>query len=68
MSAGGRVTFRGNDPVAAAAATVSESTPTKCQARTRVYQNGALAAEGFPVADISEYLKEDSTRRLARPA
>lgn len=61
MSAAGRVTFRGNDPVAAAAVTVSESTPTKCQARTRVYRDGALVAEGFPVADISEYLKEDST-------
>ncbi|HUZ52369.1 MAG TPA: magnesium transporter CorA family protein [Streptosporangiaceae bacterium] len=61
MSAAGRVTFRGTDPVAAAAATVSESTPTKCQARTRLYQNGALVAEGFPVADISEHLKEDAT-------
>ncbi|MGI9004710.1 MAG: magnesium transporter CorA family protein [Streptosporangiaceae bacterium] len=61
MSAGGRVSFRGNDPEAAAAATVSSATPTKCQARTRVYRDGKLAAEGFPVADISDYLAEDDT-------
>lgn len=61
MSAAGRVTFHGNDPVAAAAATVCESTPTKCAARTRLYRDGVLEAEGFPVADISEYLREDST-------
>ncbi len=61
MSAGGRVSFRGNDPEAAAAAAVSSATPTKCQARTRVYRDGKLAAEGFPVADISDYLAEDDT-------
>ncbi len=55
------MTFRGNDPEAAAAASVSASTPTKCQARTRVYRDGKLLAEGFPVADISDYLSEDST-------
>lgn len=26
--------------------------------RTRVYRNGKLEAEGFPIADVSEYLKE----------
>jgi len=60
MSSGGSVTFRGNDPALAAAATVSESTPTKCQARTRLYRDGALIAEGFPVADISEHLLDPS--------
>ncbi len=55
------MTFRGNDPEAAAAASVSASTPTKCQARTRVYRDGKLLAEGFPVADISDYLTEDNT-------
>lgn len=40
---------------------ICSSTPTKCQARTRVYQGGKLTAEGFPVEDISEYLEEDST-------
>jgi len=60
MTATGRVTFRGNDPVAAAAATVSASTPTKCQARTRLYRNGVMIAEGFPVADISDHMLDDS--------
>jgi magnesium transporter len=36
------------------------STPTRCQARTRVYQNGKLTAEGFPVEDISDYLEDES--------
>ncbi|HUD78954.1 MAG TPA: magnesium/cobalt transporter CorA, partial [Streptosporangiaceae bacterium] len=31
-----------------------------CQARTRVYKDGKLLAEGFPVDDISEYLKDES--------
>jgi magnesium transporter len=61
VSAAGRVTFHGNDPQAAAAAAISKSTPTKCQARTRVYRDGNLVAEGFPVAKISEYLDEDGT-------
>lgn len=60
MNATGRMTFRGNDPVAAAAATVSPSTPTKCQARTRLYRHGVLIAEGFPVADISDHLLDES--------
>src|ERR1700760_188973 len=59
MSAEGPVTFRGHDPEKAAAATVSTVTPTNCQARTRVYRDGKLVAEGFPVADISDYLAED---------
>ena len=42
------------------ASAVAESTPTKCQARTRLYRGGELELEGFPVADISEYLKDDS--------
>ncbi len=60
MTATGRLTFRGNDPAAAAAAAVSTSTPTKCQARTRLYRSGVLISEGFPVADISEHLLDDS--------
>jgi magnesium transporter len=59
MSAGAVTTFRGNDPGTAAPATISASTPTKCQARTRVYRDGKLVGEGFPVADISDYLAED---------
>src|SRR5215472_6266372 len=60
MNASGRMTFHGNDPAGAAAATVSTATPTNCQARTRLYRNGVLIAEGFPVADISEHLLDDS--------
>src|ERR1700722_6139084 len=43
-----------------AAASICSSTPTKCQARTRVYQDGRLTAEGFPVDDISDYLADES--------
>jgi magnesium transporter len=39
---------------------ICTSTPTKCQARTRVYEDGKLTAEGFPVDDISDYLEDDS--------
>jgi magnesium transporter len=34
---------------------------TTCQARTRLYQAGVLAAEGFPVAKISDYLAADES-------
>ena len=61
MSAAGRVTFRGNDPSAAAAASICKSTPTKCQARTRAYRDGKLTAEGFAVVEISDYLAEDAS-------
>ncbi|HUC59329.1 MAG TPA: magnesium transporter CorA family protein [Streptosporangiaceae bacterium] len=46
-----------DDPSAGA---VCSSTPTRCQARTRVYREGKLLAEGFPVADISEYLEDEA--------
>jgi magnesium transporter len=51
-------TFGGRDPDTVLASALSVSTPTKCQARTRLYQNGKLVAQGFPVADISEYLRD----------
>jgi magnesium transporter len=31
------------------------------QARTRVFRKGTLEAEGFPVANVSEYLEEPDT-------
>jgi magnesium transporter len=34
---------------------------TKCQARTRLYRGGELAAQGFPVADISDHLAADES-------
>ena len=44
-----------------AARTLCSSTPTKCAARTRLYREGAVASEGFPVAQISDYLGEAGT-------
>lgn len=31
--------------------------PTLCQARTRLYRDGVLKAEGFPVTEISDHLR-----------
>jgi magnesium transporter len=56
-----RTTFHGTDPDNAAEATICEPTPTGCQARTRLYRNGTLELEGFPIADISEHLKDPAT-------
>ncbi|HSZ29899.1 MAG TPA: magnesium transporter CorA family protein [Pseudonocardiaceae bacterium] len=54
-------TFTGRDPARVAAATIATATPTRCQARTRLYRDGKLELEGFPVADISDHLAEEST-------
>src|SRR5215470_4377918 len=54
-------TFHGRDPDTLVAAAISMSTPTSCQARTRLYRNGTLELQGFPVSDISEKLKEPDT-------
>ena len=43
-----------------AASTICPITPTRCQARTRLYRDGKLELDGFPVADISEYLADKS--------
>jgi len=51
-------TFHDSDPDTVAASAISPTTPTKCQARTRVYRNGRLVAEGFDVADISDHLAD----------
>src|SRR5262249_3761687 len=51
--------FHGRDPETAALTCISRASPTKCQARTRLYRNGRLELEGFPVADISGYVNED---------
>jgi magnesium transporter len=61
QEASGQTTFHGTDPDTAAAAAICDSTPTTCQARNRLYRNGVLELEGFPVEDISEYLKDEST-------
>jgi magnesium transporter len=51
-------TFHGRDPQTVAAGAISQATPTKCQARTRLYRNGDLELEGFPVAEISDHLDD----------
>jgi magnesium transporter len=53
-------TFHGRDPDTVAGSTVCDVTPTKCQARTRLYRDGRLELEGFPVADISDYLVDEA--------
>ena len=50
--------FGGHDPDRTVHAAICSSTPTKCQARTRLYRGGVLEAEGFPVDDISDHLKD----------
>jgi magnesium transporter len=53
-------TFHGRDPDTLAASTICDITPTKCQARTRLYRDGRLELEGFPVADISDHLADEA--------
>ena len=52
-------TFHGGDPDTVAASAVCEVTPTRCQARTRLYRDGRLELEGFPVAEISDHLADE---------
>jgi len=53
-------TFHGRDPDTVAAPTICDLTPTKCQARTRLYRDGRLELEGFPVAEISDHLVDEA--------
>lgn len=52
-------TFHGRDPETVAAAAICSDTPTKCQARTRLYRDGTLVAEGFAVSQISDHLADE---------
>lgn len=54
-------TFYGNDPGTVAAETICRDTPTRCQARTRLYRDGRLAAQGFPLEQISDHLSDHGT-------
>src|SRR5262245_2998864 len=54
----GSEAFHGRDPDTAALSCISRATPTKCQARTRLYRNGQLELEGFPVSDISDHVND----------
>jgi magnesium transporter len=51
-------TFHGSDPDTVAGSAICRETPTRCQARTRLYRNGRLVSEGFPVARISDHLAD----------
>jgi magnesium transporter len=53
-------TFHGRDPDTVATSAICLSSPTKCQARTRLYREGVLEREGFPVAEISDYLGDET--------
>jgi magnesium transporter len=57
---GPAATFYGRDPETVAGSAIAHSTPTRCQARTRLYRNGVLEREGFPVDAISDYLADES--------
>src|SRR6266567_459552 len=52
-------TFHGSDPDTVAASAICDVTPTMCQARTRLYRDGRLELEGFPVAEISDHLVDE---------
>jgi magnesium transporter len=44
--------------------------PTLCQARTRLYRNGTLETEGFPVTEIGDHLRREGVTiwlDLSRP-
>jgi magnesium transporter len=53
-------TFHGRDPDTVASSAICRDTPTKCQARTRLYRDGRLEREGFPVAEISDHLADEA--------
>jgi magnesium transporter len=53
-------TFHGSDPDTVASSALCFETPTKCQARTRLYRDGRLEREGFPVAEISDHLADEA--------
>jgi magnesium transporter len=51
-------TFHGGDPDTVAMDTICHDTPTKCQARTRLYRDGQLVEQGFPIERISDHLND----------
>ncbi len=53
-------TFNDRDPETVASSAICVETPTKCQARTRLYRNGVLELEGFPVSEISDHIADES--------
>ncbi len=55
------VTFHGQDASEVAAKAIARVSPTSCAARTRLYRGGVLEQEGFPVARISDFLRDESS-------
>src|SRR5580700_11378827 len=53
-------TFHGGDPDTVAASAICAVTSTRCQARTRLYRDGRLELEGFPVTEISDHLADEA--------
>jgi magnesium transporter len=53
-------TFHDRDPDTVASSAICQLTPTKCQARTRLYRKGVLELEGFPVSEISNHIDDES--------
>jgi magnesium transporter len=51
-------TFHGGDPDTVAADSICHDAPTRCQARTRLYRDGQLVEQGFPIERISDHLPE----------
>jgi magnesium transporter len=54
-------TFHGNDPGMVAEQTICQNSPTRCQARTRLYRKGVLAEQGFAIEEISDHLSDPDT-------
>jgi len=51
-------TFHGSDPETVAAESICQATPTRCQARTRLYRDGQLVEQGFAIERISDHLTD----------
>ena len=54
-------TFHGGDPDTVAADAICHDTRTKCQARTRLYRDGQLVEQGFPIERISDHLDDEES-------
>jgi magnesium transporter len=53
-------TSYGPDPAPLVPSAISDPSPAKCQAHTRLYRDGSLELEGFPVSQISEHMTDQS--------
>jgi magnesium transporter len=53
-------TFHGGNPDTVAADSICHNTPTRCQARTRLYRDGQLVEQGFAIEQISDHLADPS--------